>query len=104
MIIESIFLKEDGNFKMEIKSKRRLLDFRFGSNHKLKNKFRLLLDNMYEIRHKMTHKSIRLYIDNSELREFQQEIVYILFMICKISSPNFHKEDFLNWLDKKANV
>ncbi len=104
MIIESIFLKEDENFKMEIKSKRRLLDFRFDSNQKLKNKFRLVLDNMYEIRHKMTHKSIRLYIDNSELREFQQEIVHILFMICKISSPNFHKQDFLNWLDKKANV
>lgn len=104
MIIESIFLKDEENFKMEIKSKRRFLDFRFGNDNKQKNKFKIVLNNMYEIRHKMTHKSTRLYIDNNELRDFQQEIIQILFMISKISSLDFNKEDFLNSLDKKANV
>ena len=104
MIVESLFLKEEENFKMEIKSKRRFLDYRFGKNYKPKNKFRLILDNMYEIRHKMTHKSIRLYIDNNELREFQQEIIQVIFMLCKMPETNFKKENFLNWLDKKANA
>lgn len=102
MIIEGIFLKDDEKYQMEKKSKKRLLEFRFRNDNQNKERFGNILDNMYQIRHKMTHKSKRLYIDNSELALFQMEIINI-FQILLSHQTNFHKEDFLNGLDEKIN-
>ena len=102
MIIEGIFLKDDETHKMEKKSKKRFLEIRFRNDNQNKERFGNILDNMYQIRHKMTHKSKRLYIDNSELAQFQMEIINV-FHILVSHQTNFHRDDFLNGLDEKIN-
>lgn len=104
MIIEGIFLKLDEKYRMESKSKRRFLYFRFHNDSQQKKEFSGILDRMYDVRHKMTHKSIRLYIDNMELREFQQEIIHVLYMLSKTAFIDFEKESFLTALDEGMTI
>lgn len=104
MILESIFLKKEERNGMVAKCKKRFLNFRFENNNEKQASFETVLDNMYQIRHKMTHKSIRLFIDNNELREFQQEIIHILFLLSKLKSTNFDKEEFLDYLGNKESI
>ncbi len=75
MIIESIFLLETENYKMEKKCKRRMCDLLYKNDGLKKQKLFDVLTNMYEIRHSMTHKSIRKYIEQKKLREFQVNII-----------------------------
>ncbi|MGO4821784.1 MULTISPECIES: hypothetical protein [unclassified Flavobacterium] len=104
MIIESIFLLDDEKYKMENKCKRRLLDFSFDSRNIEKIYFNEILSEMYQIRHKMTHKSIRIFIDYSKLRIFQIEIINLLFLLLKNSKNFDNKELLINYVDKKANA
>jgi hypothetical protein len=104
MIIESIFLLHDENYKMENKCKRRFLDFSFESRNGEKISFNEILTEMYQIRHKMTHKSIRIFIDYSKLRIFQIEIINLLFLALKKTNSFDNKELLINYLDKKANA
>jgi len=75
MIIESIFLLETENYKMEKKCKRRMCDLLYKNDGIKKQKLFDVLTNMYEIRHSMTHKSIKKYIEQKKLREFQVNII-----------------------------
>jgi len=75
MIIESIFLLETENYRMEKKCKRRMCDLLYKSDGVKKQKLFDILTNMYEIRHSMTHKSIKKYIEQKKLREFQVNII-----------------------------
>jgi len=104
MIIESIFLLDDEKYKMENKCKRRFLDFSFESRSVEKINFNEILTEMYQIRHKMTHKSIRIFIDYSKLRIFQIEIINLLFLVLKNSNIYSNKELLIDYLDKKANA
>lgn len=102
MIIEGIFLKDSERKDIVIKCKTRFLQFLFGPNEINKENFKQVLNNMYDIRHKMTHKSKRLFIDNAELARFQLEIVHVLLQLSKQSKINFQKENFLNFLYESA--
>jgi hypothetical protein len=104
MIIESIFLLDDEKYKMENKCKRRFLDFSFDSRMGEKINFNEILTEMYQIRHKMTHKSIRIFIDYAKLRIFQIEIINLLFLILRNSHNFENKELLINHLDKKATA
>ena len=88
---------------MENKCKRRFLDFSFESRSGEKISFNEILTEMYQIRHKMTHKSIRIFIDYSKLRIFQIEIINLLFLVLRNSNIFNNKELLINHLDKKAN-
>ncbi|WP_027373250.1 MULTISPECIES: hypothetical protein [Chryseobacterium] len=100
MILESIFLRDTEIHGMVQKCKARFLNFRNISSKNSNDKLELILDNMYQIRHKMTHKSIRLYIDNYELQVFQGELVQILFSICEKATLFNDKNMFLDYLDE----
>lgn len=101
MIIESIFLLDEDKYKMENKCKRRFLDFSFGSrNNTEKLNFNDILTDMYQIRHKMTHKSIRIFIDFSKVRIFQMEIINLLFLLLKNGDRFESKESLIIFLDE----
>ena len=104
MILESIFLKDNETNRMVIKCKTRFLSFNSSSNFEYNNKLKLVLDNMYEIRHNMTHKSIRVYIDNNELRTFQIELIDTLFRLSKKSRFYKTKDKLIDYLDEKLNT
>lgn len=104
MIVESIFLLDDDKYKMENKSKRRFTDFIFESNTAEKINFIEILTEMYQVRHKMTHKSIRIFIDYKKLRTFQIEMINLFYRILKQCDNFNNKELLINYLDKKANA
>lgn len=104
MIIESIFLLDDEKHKMENKCKRRFTDFAFELRRKEKINFNEILTDMYQVRHKMTHKSIRVFIDNSKLRIFQIEIINLLFLLLNQNQNFNNKESLINYLDVKFNT
>ncbi|MCU4188479.1 HEPN domain-containing protein [Flavobacterium sp. HXWNR29] len=103
MILESIFLLDEEKYKMENKAKRRFIDFRFNSNTKEKNDFSEILTEMYQVRHKMTHKSIRIYIDYKKLRIFQIEMINLFYSLLKQCNMFNSKELLITYLDEKAN-
>lgn len=100
MIIESIFLLDEDKYKMENKCKRRFLDFSFESRNTEKFNFNDILTDMYQIRHKMTHKSIRIFIDFSKVRTFQVEIINLLFLLLKNGNRFESKESLIIFLDE----
>lgn len=88
---------------MENKSKRRFIDFRYESNVKEKINFNEILTEMYQVRHKMIHKSIRVFIDYKKLRLFQIELINLFYFLLKHSNKYKTKEELILYLDTKAN-
>jgi hypothetical protein len=100
-IIESLFLLENEDNKMQNKTKRRISTFLYHQDGKKREKLRVLLTNMYEIRHKIIHQSINLYIDPSELSFFQINVVESILKMISVSEEfNEHKK-LIEYLDKK---
>lgn len=100
MIIESIFLLENEEYRMEKKCKRRMCDFLYKNNGIAKQKLFEVLTNMYEVRHSMTHKSIKKYIELKQLREFQINIIETFSRLITLSKKNEKMEYLIEILDK----
>lgn len=100
MVIESIFLLVAENYKMEKKCKRRMCDLLYKNDGFNKQKLFNILSNMYDIRHKMTHKSIRNYIELKELREFQMNIIDSLTRLIQLNHKIDSKKTLIEQLDK----
>lgn len=103
-ICESIFLFDSENYKMEKKCKRRMAYFVQSDNKIEKQKIYNLLSSFYEIRHKIQHKSKRLYIDLMQMRDFQVIIVEVLRLMIYESQKFTLKEDWLKQLDEKSSA
>ncbi|ADQ80028.1 hypothetical protein Palpr_1889 [Paludibacter propionicigenes WB4] len=73
-ILESIFLKDDDEWKMEEKTKKRLANL-LSNQQQEKERIKIIFSNIYQVRHKMIHKAKRLNIDFKELSEAQRIIV-----------------------------
>lgn len=99
MIIESILLLDDEKYKMEHKCKKRFLEYSFAHRNSEKLNFKEILDDMYQVRHKMTHKSIRIFIDYSELAVFQGEIINLFYLLLTDENGFENKESLINALD-----
>ncbi|WP_319592496.1 HEPN domain-containing protein [uncultured Draconibacterium sp.] len=104
MVIESIFLLEEENFKMEKKCKRRMCEFIYASNGKKRQDLFDVLSDMYQIRHKMTHKSIREYIELKKLRKFQIHVVEVIIRLLKHVEKINSQETIINSLDSKIKT
>ena len=100
MIIESIFLLETENYKMEKKCKRRMSDLLYKNEGLKKQKLFDVLTNMYEIRHSMTHKSIKKYIEQNKLREFQINIIETFTRLITLSPRIDTMKILIEELDK----
>jgi len=103
-ICESIFLLENDNYRMEKKCKRRMAYFLHQENKIQRQKVSELISNFYEIRHKIQHKSKRLYIDLIQMRDFQVLIVEALRLLMYESQKFSLKEDWLNQVDEKSSA
>jgi len=101
MVIESIFLLDDEDYKMEKKCKRRMTDLLYPNNGKKKQKLFEALTEMYKIRHKMTHKSIREYIELQLLREFQTNIIEVILVLLGNDKKIDNKENLILMLDSR---
>lgn len=101
MVLESIFLLDKEDFKMEIKSKRRMCELMFPKDGKRYQALLLLLTEMYLIRHKMAHKSIRLYIESQKLREFQIILIDSIIKILHSKNKLKDKVSLIEFLDRK---
>lgn len=104
MVIESIFLLEKEDFKMEKKCKRRMCEFIYPTNGKDKQNLFNILSEMYQIRHKMTHKSIREYIELRKLKEFQIHVVEVIIRLLQYSQQITSQEILINSLDSKIKT
>jgi hypothetical protein len=104
MVLESIFLLDEEDFKMEKKSKRRICELMFPSDGKKYQALSDLLTDMYLIRHKMTHKSIRLYIELQKLREFQTNLIDSIIRILHNKNKLKNKGTLIEYLDRKIKT
>lgn len=104
MVLESIFLLDEEDFKMEKKSKRRICELMFPSDGKKKQALSDLLTDMYLIRHKMTHKSIRLYIELQKLKELQVNLINSVVNILNNKNKLKNKRTLIEYLDRKIKA
>jgi hypothetical protein len=104
MVLESIFLLDEEDFKMEKKCKRRISELMYPTDGKKYQALSELLTSMYLIRHKMTHKSIRLYVELQQLREFQTSLVDSVIRILHNKSKLKNKILLIEYLDKKVKT
>lgn len=104
MIIESIFLLDSEDFKMEQKCKRRMCELLFPKNGKKYQEFSETLSNMYSVRHKMTHKSQREFIYMNKLRDVQINLLNTITMLISNKEKIRNKNRLITYLDKKIKT
>jgi hypothetical protein len=104
MVLESIFLRDEEDFKMENKCKRRISELMYPTDGKKYQALSELITSMYMIRHKMTHKSIRLYIELQQLREFQTSLIDSVIRIMRNKSKLKNKIILIEYLDRKVKT
>jgi hypothetical protein len=103
-ITESIFLFDADNYKMEQKCKRRATYCLHSDNNNLKQKTYDLLGIMYKIRHKIQHKSKKLFIDLIQLKDFQILLVDVFISVIISSLKYDSKEIWLKDIDQKSST
>ncbi|PJE45441.1 MAG: hypothetical protein CUR32_00015 [Flavobacterium sp.] len=104
MIIESIFLLEDENFKMENKCKKRMCHFLYSKDKKNRTKLYDDLTELYDVRHKMTHKFLRKYIELEKLRQLQISLIDVILGMAENTIVIKSKTEFINKVDELAKV
>jgi len=100
-ISESILLEDDRKHNLEKYCKTRF-DSLLNSNDTKKSEiFTTILTNMYQIRHKIMHKAIRLSIDLKSLSVFQISLIELLLRIIYLEKNIKKKEELILFIDKK---
>lgn len=98
MIIESLFLKEEEKGQLTVKVKKRFPLFRFPNSLENRLECSRVLNEMYNIRHKMVHQAKRLYIDITDLRTFQIILVEALSHLISVGDKYQTKDSFIDTL------
>ncbi|KAB7528237.1 hypothetical protein F8C76_10220 [Flagellimonas olearia] len=102
IVIESIFLLAEENHKMEKKCKRRMCELLKPKGGETHQKLMDSLSNMYQVRHKMIHKSTRIYIEPIILSHFQINVVEVILQLLANNSRLQTKENLIRMLDTKG--
>lgn len=84
-ILESIFLKAEEKGELEQKTKARLSKV-LSNQHQEKERIKTLFSNIYQVRHKMIHKAIRLKIDYKELSEVQKIMISLFLKLIQLNT------------------
>lgn len=84
-ILESIFLEPNESNSMEHKTKARLSKV-LTNNHQKKQKLKTVFSNIYQVRHKMIHKAIRVEIIIKELAEAQMVMVNLFYRLIELNT------------------
>lgn len=83
-ILESFLLKDEESNDMERKVKARLAKI-IADDFQEKEKLKILFTNIYQIRHKMVHKAIKLPINTEELMTAQLTIINLLLKLMRLN-------------------
>lgn len=104
-ILESIFLKDEENWKMEAKVKKRLAET-LSNNAEEKQRITTIISNIYQVRHKMIHKAKRLDINYKELSQGQMFMIEVFLKLihCNIEFGFTDKEILIDELERISNV
>lgn len=84
-ILESIFLEAEESNNMEHKTKARLSKA-LTNKHQEKERIKTIFSNIYQVRHKMIHKAIRIEIDTKELSEAQMNMVNLFLRLIELNT------------------
>lgn len=101
-ISESLLLEDDLKYKLEKNCKQRFVAILFPTESKESYDFFNKLTQLYQVRHKIMHKAIKLKIDLDYLSEFQTSIIDLLQMLIKISYKIETKEEMIKEIEKKT--
>lgn len=102
-IIESLLLKFEEMYKMELKVKQRIV--KIGSSNDQEDvELNGHLSNIYQVRHKMVHKAVRLNINHVDLGKTQTMILVLLMKLIYLNHQFSKKEAVLDYLDSVERV
>lgn len=99
-IVESLLLEEDRKYDLEKKSKQRISKIFNGEKIIGENGIGELLSRMYQVRHKIIHKAIRLPIQMTDLRDFQMLVVELIKRLTIANRDINDKKSLIEILDK----
>jgi hypothetical protein len=97
-ILESTLLKDNEDWKMESKVKRRLSNL-LSNDNKEKEKLQLIIKSVYQVRHKMIHKAKRINIDFKELSNIQMIMINLFLRLIQFNTE-FQFKDKETLIDK----
>ena len=100
-ISESLLLEDDLKYKLERNCKERFVAIIFPAKSLESIDFLVKLTQLYQVRHKIMHKAIRLKIDLDYLSEFQTSIIDLIQMLITISYKIETKEEMIKEVDEK---
>ncbi len=100
-ILESLLLEDDRKYKLEKYCKNRCCELLFSSNIDDKEKCNMNLSNMYQIRHKIIHKAIRLNINLTELKDFQILLIELFKSLIHLNNQINTKSELLILIDNR---
>ena len=103
-LLESIFLKEDEDYKMEHKTKTRLSKILSKKNEE-KERIKSVFSSIYDVRHKMIHKGKRIDFDTKILSEAQMQISQLFLHLIQLNSKGglTLKTNLIELIDKQKN-
>lgn len=99
-IVESLLLEEDRKYDLEKKSKQRMSKLFKNERISKENDVSELLTKMYQVRHKIIHKAIRLPIVMTDLRDFQMLVVELIKRLTVANRDVSDKQSLIEILDK----
>lgn len=99
-IVESLLLEEERKHDLEKKSKQRLS--KLFNGEKIIGEYDVgeLLSKMYQVRHKIIHKAIRLPIQLTELRDFQILVIELIKRLTIANRDVTDKKTLIEILDR----
>lgn len=99
-VIESLFLNPDEKNNLDKKTKARLSKIITTENNE-KERIKTFVSSIYQVRHKMIHKAIRLDININELREFQVLMVNVFIRLIELNTQSkiSSKNDLIEMLN-----
>jgi len=103
-ILESIFLKAEEKVKLEQNTKARLSKV-LSNQYQEEERIKALFSDIYQVRHKMIHKAIRLKIDYKELSEAQTIMVILFLKLIQLNTELGYtdKDTLIEYLNKNKS-
>lgn len=99
-ISESLLLENDLKYNLEKKCKQRFVDILYHQANKNGKEFYDKLTELYQVRHKIMHKAIRLNISNSNLAEFQNSLLDLILKLILNSYETKSKSEMIRLIDE----
>lgn len=98
-VVESLVLKDDEEWKMVKITKDRMSKMMVKEISE-RERIKIIIEELYQVRHKMIHKAKRLPIDLVMLREFQFHVINLLLKMIYLNSFFKEKDSLIDSVDQ----